>query len=250
MRRKAKKMSNATMIGLSQQMALRKTMDVIANNLANASTNGFKSESVLFQEYLADIEDEDGNSSTMSYVVDNGVSRDLKEGNLLITNNTFDVAIKGDGYFTIQTDDGDRYTRNGNFTLNAQGQLSTAQGNAVLDDGGAPITLGQDEGTIAILEDGTVTSELGTRGKIGVVEFDDESALVKVGNSLYQTDQAATPVDDPYVAQGSIEQSNVTPIVEMTKMIDVLRAYQAAGKLIETGEGLMVRAIRELGTSS
>ena len=185
----------------------------------------------------------------MSYVVDNGVSRDLTEGNLLITNNTFDVAIKGDGFFAIQTDNGERYTRNGHFILDSQGQLTTTNGDAVLSDGGAPITLGQDEGLVAILEDGTITSDLGTRGKIGLVEFDDESLLVKEGGSLLSTDQVANPVADPYLVQGAIEQSNVAPIIEMTKMIDVLRAYQAAGRLIETGEGLTVRAIRELGAS-
>ncbi len=242
-------MSNATMIGLSQQMALQKTMDIIANNLANTNTTGFKSESMLFQEYVADIENESGTQMTMSYVVDNGVSRDFAEGNILITNNTFDVAIKGDGFFTVQTENGDRYTRNGHFTIDGQGQLTTTQGDVVLGEGGAPITLGQDEGVIAVLEDGTISSDLGTRGRLALVKFDDETLLVKEGSSLLNTAQVPNPVDDPHLVQGAIEQSNVAPIIEMTKMIDVLRAYQSAGRLIETGEGLTVRAIRELGTS-
>ncbi len=244
--RKADPMSNTMSIALSQQMALRRNMDVIANNLANMNTTAFKTESVIFEEYLMDVQKPDGNTESFSYVLDQGVNRDLTEGHQQVTGNPLDFSIKGPGYFVIETDAGERYTRNGNFTLNPEGQLVTKEGYAVLDTGRAPITFTPQDGEITVAEDGTISTQLGQRGQLYVVSFDNESELSKEGGSLFSTLQTATPVEDIIIVQGMTEQSNVAPIIEMTKMISVLRAYQSASELLKANQDMNTEAIRTL----
>ncbi len=239
-------MSNTMSIALSQQMALRRNLDVIANNLANMNTTSFKSESVIFEEYLMDVQTPDGNTASYSYVLDNGVNRNLTEGHQQVTGNPLDFSIKGPGYFVIETDAGERYTRNGHFTLNPEGQLVTKEGFAVLDAGRAPINFTPQDGEITVAADGTISTQLGQRGQLSVVTFDNESELTKEGTSLLSTTQTATPAENPIVVQGMIEQSNVAPIIEMTKMISVLRAYQSASELLKTNQDMNLEAIRNL----
>ncbi len=239
-------MSNTIAIALSQQMALRRNLDVIANNLANLNTTAFKTESVIFEEYLMEVKAPDGTTTQYSYVLDQGVNRDLTEGHQRVTGNPLDLAIKGPGYFVIETAAGERYTRNGHFTLNNDGQLTTKEGYAVLDDGNAPIVFTPQDGDITIASDGTITTNLGPRGRIAVVTFENEAALSKEGDSLFSAVDAPKPNDTAIVVQGAIEQSNVAPIVEMTKMISVMRAYQTAADLMSTNQDMAVEAIRSL----
>lgn len=239
-------MSNTMSIALSQQMALRRNMDVIANNLANMNTTAFKSESVIFEEYLMDVDKPDGNTESYSYVLDQGVSRDLTEGHQQVTGNPLDFSIKGPGYFVIESDVGERYTRNGHFNLDPDGQLVTKEGFPVLDTGGAPIILSLQDGAISVASDGTISTQLGQRGQLQVVSFDNESELAKEGNSLLSTLETAKPTENPIVVQGMIEQSNVAPIIEMTRMISVMRAYQSASELLQTNQDMNIDAIQTL----
>lgn len=239
-------MSNTMSIALSQQMALKRNLDVIANNLANMNTTAFKSESVLFEEYLMDTQKPDGSTQSISYVLDKGVNRNLTEGPQEVTGNSLDFSIKGPGYFVIKTDAGERYTRNGHFTLSPEGQLVTKEGYAVLDKGGSPINFTPQDGELAVAEDGTISTQLGQKGQLKVVSFENESAMSKEGNSLLSTSQSATTVDNPMVIQGMIENSNVAPIIEMTKMISVLRTYQSTSELIKASQNMNTEAIRTL----
>ena len=142
-------MSTTTTVALSQQMALERTLDVIANNLANMSTTAYKTETVVFEEYLMEVETESG-TEDVSYVIDKGVNRDLKQGHQIVTNNPLDLAVNGSGYFVVETPEGDRYTRNGHFVLDDRGQLSTKEGYAVLSTSGQPIMLSPQDGEISI----------------------------------------------------------------------------------------------------
>jgi flagellar basal-body rod protein FlgF len=240
-------MSTTTTVALSQQMALQRNMDVIANNLANMSTTAFKTESVIFAEYLMDVETETG-TEQVSYVIDSGVDRDISQGHQAVTTNPFDFAINGNGYFVIETENGNRYTRNGHFSLNELGQLSTKEGNAVLDKGGSPILLSPEESDFFVSSDGSVSTSAGSKGQIAIVEFEDQASLLKEGDSLWTSTEEPNDAENPVITQGSIEQSNVSAIVEMTKMIDVSRAYQTAAKLAQQNNDLITKAINELSS--
>lgn len=245
-------MEQALSIALSRQMTLRRAMDIVANNVANANTAAYKAESPLFSEFLmpgaeADDRSGAGNAGAISYVLDTGTHRDLSEGDITHTNNPFDVAISGEGFFAVQTPQGERYTRAGHFTVDVTGQLVTPQGHPVLSNGGAPITINTDEGPIQIGRDGLITSGENTIGRLGVVNVENPALMKKTGDNYLETDEAAAPVVNPTVMQGFIESSNVKPVVEMTRMIEVMRAYTSTQKTINKMGELQQSAIRQLG---
>ena len=242
-------MDNTLLIGLSQQIAAYRSMDVIANNLANMSTPAFKREAVKFEEFVQQVqpsEDQSG-AQTVSFVKDTGVLRDLSEGRMETTGAPFDVAINGKGYFAVQTAAGERYTRNGHLALNADGELVTDTGDPILGDGG-PLTITVDYGDVHIAADGTVSGKEGQIGKLRVVDFADERALQKEGASLYATDQSPTAASNTKIVQGMLESSNVEPVIEISHMIDVMRAYQATAALSQSQDELKRQAIDKLGT--
>ena len=247
-------MDNSLLVSLSQQLAAYRAMDVIANNLANASTPGFKREAAKFEEYVAHVrpaEDQKG-PQTLSFVKDAGVMRDLGQGELTATSSPYDFAINGKGFFTIQTPQGMRYTRDGHFTLNQDGVLVNANGYAVQGDGGA-ITITPDDGNVSVGPDGTISSILNGAsnqiGKLQVVDFADERALVKQGSNLYSTTQTANPTANATIAQGMLESSNVSPVIEISHMVEVMRAYQMTATMTNSEEEMMRQAIDKLGST-
>jgi flagellar basal-body rod protein FlgF len=242
-------MDNTLLVSLSQQLAAYRSMDVIANNLANLSTPAFKREAVKFEEFVQQVqpsEDQIG-PQTVSFVQDTGVVRDLSEGRLERTGAPYDLAINGKGYFVVQTAAGDRYTRNGHLTLNGDGQLITDSGDAIQGDGG-PITITADDGDIHVATDGTVSGKQGQIGKLRVVDFANERTLQKEGDSLYSTAQSPTTVANAKIMQGTLETSNVEPVIEISRMIDVMRAYQATATLAQSQDDLKRQAIDKLGS--
>jgi len=241
-------MENALLIGLSRQMAMTREMATIANNLANMNTAGFKSESMLFDQFVMKGASEGNGPSKITFVQDFGQHRDLRDGTLQMTANPFDVAITGEGYFRVQTENDVLYTRNGHFRLDEAGQLVTANGDPVLTDADAPILFAQDETGITIARDGTVSSSLGLRGKLSVVTFENPQNMQMAGGTLLRTLQDEQPVDEPRLVQGAIEGSNVKPIIEMTNMIEVTRSYASAQKLIDQSDQMRRKAIQELGS--
>ena len=242
-------MDNTLLVSLSHQLASYRAMDVIANNIANMSTPAFKREEAQFQEYVEQLPLAEGQTQpqTLTFVQDAGITRDMSMGQLQRTNAPLDLAINGKGYFEIQTATGSRYTRDGHFALDAQGRLVTASGDAVMGDGGE-LTITPDDGDVHIAADGTVSGRLGQLGKLKVVDFADDRALTKEGANLYTTTQTAQPVDNANIEQGTIETSNVQPVVEISHMLEVLRAYQATASLTQSQEDLMRQAIDKLGS--
>jgi flagellar basal-body rod protein FlgF len=232
-------MENSLYIALSRQMVMERQMDVIANNIANMSTPGYKGEQMMFVEYVGQMD----TGEKVSYVQDLAVMRDYGEGPLSRTGNPLDLAIHGPGWFVVDTLEGQRYTRNGHFTLDQNGQLVTSDGYPVLYRQGQPIRFTNADTKIEISGDGTIATNLGPKARLNIVTFADEQQLHKQSSTLYSTDQPAQPALKAQVAQGMIENSNVEPIVEVTNMMWALRSYQAAQQLIEGDDGLLRKAV-------
>jgi flagellar basal-body rod protein FlgF len=245
-------MDNSLLVSLSQQLAAYRSMDVIANNLANASTAGYKRESAKFEEYITRVAPAEGQTGMqqVSFVKDAGTSHDLSQGNIQNTGATYDFALNGKGFFTVQTPQGIRYTRDGHFTLNADGQVVTEQGYALQGDGGS-VTITPNDSNIQIAKDGTISSTVNgisnQIGKLQVADFADDTRLTKVGDNLYSTTQQPNTVTDTTISQGALEASNVQPVLEISKMIEVMRAYQATATLSQSQEDLTRQAITQLG---
>ncbi|GAB4517306.1 MAG: flagellar basal-body rod protein FlgF [Parvularculaceae bacterium] len=240
-------MDTAMIVGLSRQMTLRRALDVAANNIANQNTIGFKAENLLFEEYLHKMNGAPAKLRDVALVLDSGVMRDMRQGALEETGAPLDVAIDGDGFFQIETDDGLRYTRNGHFTIDDQGRLVTRAGNPVLDEDGREIQINQEDGTLAIASDGTISTEIGEVARLGVYRFESLTSLKKIEGGLFESEDQPEPVETPNVRQGMLEASNVKSIVQMTRLIDIMRSYQSATRLIDSTEDLTKRTIRVLG---
>jgi len=242
-------MDNVSILSLSHQLAAYRAMDVIANNIANISTPGYKRESVKFEELLQDAKPAEGQtgSPTISFVRDAGVVRDIGAGRLEQTGAPLDLALNGKGYFAIQTAAGERYTRNGHFTLNADGTIVTESGDPLLGDGGA-ITIAPDDGAISFGADGVISGKQGQIGKLRLVDFANPRDLQKQGDSLYSTSQTPKAASDAVVSQGMLESSNVQPVLEISRMIEVMRSYEATSSLEKSSSDLKRQAIQKLGS--
>jgi flagellar basal-body rod protein FlgF len=249
-------MENALLIGLSRQMVLERQMDVVANNLANVNTNGFKTDASLFQEYLKTGAHEDnfvGSDRAVSYVQDSGTYRDLTQGAVQPTNNPLDLAIDGSAYLVVQTPGGERYTRDGGLQLNSQGQLVTAAGDPVLGASG-PIVFQPTDHDINVSPDGTITVLEGNgrtdaiRGKLRLVSFANAQRMLKEGSNLYSAGEGGAPDPDvkSQIRQGFIEKSNVNSVAEMSRMIEVTRAYTQIATLLQQQSDLHKTAIQQL----
>lgn len=232
-------------IALSRQMVLRNQMDVVANNIANASTPGFKAEMMLMSE--VDLPAERG--VKLSYVQDFATARDFSAGPLRATGNDLDLAIQGNGFFAVQTPDGVRYTRVGRFQLDANGILVNSQGFPVLA-GGSSVTINPDDGAVNIAEDGSISTDraLGGQqqqvvGKLDLVDFADRAKLIPAQDNLFDADGQPTVAATGKIAKGMLEDSNVRTILEMTNLIQVTRNYQAMQRFQDSEHERQRRAI-------
>lgn len=247
-------MDNVAYIGLSRQATLQKQMDVIANNLANQDTAGFKVEQLLLNTQPGAPAKDDGVKGPAQFVIDGGIGRDFSEGELTTTGRSLDVAIDGNAFFKVSTPQGERYTKDGRFAIDPQGKLVTAQGAAVLDELGSEITLDAANGEPQISADGIVSQRSsqgpgGVRvGKIGVVRFDTLSVLSKEGNNLYVNSSNSQPQAAPDIRmrQGMLETSNVKPIIQITNLIEVQRAYERVTNMIQQTNDLSQSSIDRL----
>ena len=242
-------MDNALYVGLSRQMVLRREMDIVANNIANADTAGFKVESLIEKT------DPKAPAFTLmgpkpvKFVSEDGVLRNFGQGALRQTGAPLDMAIEGQGFFRVTTAAGERYTRDGRFRTDDTGRLVTDGGAAVLDEGGGEITVDPEKGQVSISQDGVVSQGPERIGKIGVVNFATLSILEKTGDNLYKntSNQTPTPSTDARVRQGMLEGSNVQPILEITKTIEVSRAYEQIAKMMDSQGDLSSKAVQTLG---
>lgn len=242
-------MENALYVTLSRQMVLRRQMDIVANNIANSDTAGFKVESLMEKTDPAAPALTMGGPNPVKFVSADGVARDFGQGGLNRTDAPLDVAIEGQGFFQVQGPDGARYTRDGRFTLDETGRLVTQKGLPVLDDGGGEIILDPAEGQISVAEDGTLTQGATRIGRLGVVAFRTLSTLEKAGDNLYRntSNQQPQPAEAARVRQGMLEGSNVQPILEITRMIEVSRAYEQMAKIMDSTSELSKTAVQRMG---
>ncbi len=236
---------NTAYVALSRQTALERELDVIANNLANVSTTGFKRQSMVFREYLTDIQ----NAKTpLSFVIDKSTTRDFSQGAIRATGNPLDLTISGKGYLTIETDEGTFYTRNGNLRINERGELTTIDGHLVLSEGGTPIVLDSADLSPNIAADGTVSDRNGeVLGRIALVDFANEQSLEANANGFFASDEAPQEAEEATILQGYLESSNVQPVTELTRMIDLSRNYMAMHSMMERESEMRSRIINRLG---
>lgn len=226
-------METTLLVALSRQGALRRQMDVVANNLANMNTNGFKAERMLFTDHVVRSGGPAGPAAPVAFVRDIATVRDEAQGRTEPTGNPLDLAIQGDGYFVVEGPNGGLlYSRNGRLQLDGEGRLVTSEGAAVLTAADAPVFLGETDTDIVVARDGTISSQNGDLGRLRIVAFDASAALLPAGGALFSTDAQPVDVTAPVVEQGMLERSNVEPILEMEKMIRVQRAYASVRDLI------------------
>jgi flagellar basal-body rod protein FlgF len=237
-------MDTTTYVALSGQFARDQEMAVMANNIANSSTPGFKAERMMFSEYLA--RTPAGNA--ISYVTQAGNNHDMSQGPLSQTGNPLDVALNGDGWLAITTPTGTTsYTRDGHFQLDAQGELITSNGNLLQGDGGAPLVLPPNSGPVTIAPDGTVSTQQGPVGHIPVVAFANPQLMTAQGDGLYDTTEAPQPVTTTTISQGSLEGSNIQPVLAMTRLMNAAREMTAAKNFSDAENTRLQTAIQRLG---
>jgi flagellar basal-body rod protein FlgF len=250
-------METTLLIALSLQTALQRQLDMVANNVANLNTTGFKADGAVFAEYLQGSASTDQNSALeqkLSFVEDRMSWHDMSQGPVQQTGNPLDVAIDGEGMLVVQTVAGERYTRNGSLQISNTGELVTSNGDKVLGENG-PIVLQPTDRDIVITKDGTIKVREGisltsdsTRGKLRLVSFTDPQLLQKDGSSNFLAPDGVVPqpVTNPHVVQGAIEKSNVRAVIEMSRMIEVTRTYTEVATIIQQQSTLQQTSIQQL----
>jgi flagellar basal-body rod protein FlgF len=250
-------MENSLLIALSRQTVLQRELEIVANNIANLNTTGFKNDGAVFAEYLQSggrAEQFATPDQQLSFVQDRMSWHDMGQGTVQHTGGPLDVAIDGDGMLVVQTQRGERYTRNGALQLNGTGELVTSAGDRVLGENG-PITLQPTDRDIVITKDGTIKVREGTslnsdttRGKLRIVTFANPQQLRKDGSSTFSVPDGVQPqpVTNVNVVHGAIEKSNVRPVIEMTRMIQITRAYTEVAAILQQQSELQRTAINQL----
>ena len=237
---------------LSHEQALKRRLDIVANNMANSSTVGFKREQPLFREYVEQADDAiTQDARATSFVLDFHAVHDMAAGAFQPTGNPLDVMIEGPGYLAVELPDGagTAYTRAGFVTVLETGELATAGGQRLLDEAGQPIAVPPEQvGRISIAGDGSVMGAYGALGRLAVTVFDDESGLAPKGDGLYSGAQGRVlGAEETRLRSGGVEGSNVQPILETTAMIEILRSYQNSVRMAESLHDMRKRALDKLG---
>jgi len=235
-------MDNATYATLGRQTGLLAQMSLVANNIANANTTGYRGEGVMFSEVVRTT----GDGPSLSMATARARLTDLSQGALAQTGGAFDLAIEGEGFFMVQTPDGQRLTRAGHFGPSAAGDLVTAEGYPVLDAGGAPVIVPVGTGPVGIAPDGTVSAGGQPVGQVGLFVPRDPLALKREGGTRFEAPGGADPAPAARVLQGFLEESNVDPITEVARMIEVSRAYEMGQSFLDREDERIRGAIRAL----
>lgn len=242
-------MENAMMVALTRQMTLRRELSITANNLANMSTSGFKVEKLLLSNNLGKTSNHADGPAKINFVQDWGVARNFSDGQIEVTGRPLDVALVGPGFFAVETPEGEKYTRDGRFAVDETGTLSTSDGMSVLDETGAPILLDAFGGAPKIDSKGVIFVDGTEVGRLKIVGFDALGELSKDGYGRYGAPENANlqVIENPKIMQSYLERSNVVPILEMSKMIEVTRSYKSVTNMLKTGEDTSRDAIKRLG---
>lgn len=248
------RMDNVGYLALSHASMMGRGIDATANNIANANTSGFRSVRASFEKMITDTHSGDP-MSEMAYAIDRGTWNDMSHGAMLGTGNPLDMAVQGDGHFGYRRADGMVALGNdGSFAVNAEGALVTASGANVLDAGGAPINIPADAGRISVASDGTMSGENGAVfARIGVFSAPGIDRWKRLDGAMMAPrdgDVVLVPSVQPQVAQGVAEGSNVSPVLEMTRMIEQQRAYERSLSLADGANELRQQTIQRLGGRS
>lgn len=238
-------MESTGYITLTRQSGLQREMQVVANNIANAATTGYRAEGIIFSEYVKAV---DG-APSLSMGQGNIGKTSFEQGSLRKTNGTFDFAIEGDGYFLVQTPLGDRLTRAGAFSPDAAGQLVTPDGYPVLDAGRAPLFVPAAAGTLAVSSDGTLSMDGIPLGQMARVRPVDPLGMIREDGVMFRADAGDEPTEDVRVLQGFVEGSNVNPLLELSRMIEVQRAYEMGQSFLKTEDERVRAAVKTLTDS-
>lgn len=237
-------MENATYTALTRQSGLMREMRVVANNIANASTTGFRSEGVIFAEHIKALGPDHPSLSMATAAVRDTLYR---QGSLTQTGGAFDLAIEGEGFFLIETPNGERLSRAGSFTPNENGDFVTPEGYPVLDAGGAPVFVPTGAGPVGIAPDGTISAGGQAVGQIGLFVPTDPMQMIREDGVRFRSDAGVEPALDGRMLQGFLEESNVDSILEVTRMIEVQRAYELGQSFLDKEDERIRGAIRALG---
>jgi len=245
--------------GMMMQMAKQ---DAVANNLANVNTGGYKKQIAVTRAFpemlisrLGEVEkNRRGEYEPVPVEVIGGLGTgaaidkiysDLSTGSIRQTDNNTDLALNSAGYFAVQTDQGERYTRNGQFKINSEGILTTNQGHPVLDTSNQPITI---EGEFQVDDTGNIAVNGEIIAQLKVVAFENPQYLIREGDNLLAAEQPANNLDRPGLLQGYIEESNVNAVKEMVELINVVRSYEALQKVVQAEDETTQAAIDQVGS--
>lgn len=237
-------MDNATYATLTRQSGLMNELQLVANNIANASTTGFKSEGLMFSEYVAGLGPQ---TESLSMAAARIRLTDQGQGALTQTGEPMDLAIEGVGFFLVETPQGQRLTRAGSFTQDANGELVTMDGHRVLDAGGAPVFIPQGVGQIGIASDGTISAGGTAVGQIGIVVPNDPSELRRQTGTMFDAAAGFAPAAGGKILQGYVEESNVNPIAEVSRMIELQRAYELGQSFLDNEDSRIRGVIQAIG---
>jgi flagellar basal-body rod protein FlgF len=234
-------LENATYTTITRQSGLMREMRLVANNIANSSTTGYRQEGLAFSEHVKALGRTD---DSLSMATASARETSMLQGGLTQTGGSFDLAIEGEGFFLIQTPDGERLTRAGSFTPNGQGDLVTQDGYPVLDAGGAPVFVPTGAGPIGIAPDGTVSAGGQPITQIGIVQPIDDMGLMREDGVMFRADGGFEPAEEGKMLQGFLEESNVNPVMQITRMIEVQRAYELGQSFMDK-EDERIRAVMQ-----
>lgn len=236
---------------LSHEQALRRQLDITANNIANVNTTGFKREQALFHEYVEETQEAPvPDARKTSFVLDYGVVHDSRAGVFQLTGNPLDVMIEGPGYLQVEGGNGETlYTRAGFIKMLENGDLATSTGHRFLDENGAPITIAPEQRRdLSITRAGTILSGDEPIARLAVTRFDDENLLEKRGNNFVAgTDGRILPANETRLLSGGVEGSNVESITETTHMVEIMRSYQSSQRLVDSLSDMRKQTINRIG---
>lgn len=237
-----------TYVALSRLAAQQRALDVTASNLANASTPGFKASRVLFTDWLSNQTGTEApvGDRKVAYTQDRATYREQQPGTIQNTGNPLDLAIGGEGYFTVNTPRGPRLTRAGHFTQQANGTIGDMDGNALLSSSGSPLRIAPTDTEITVTPDGTISTESGEIGRVGVVMPSDPNRVSPEGSRNLLADVPTAAVPQAKITQGAVEDSNVQSVVETTRMMSDLRSFQFTTQFVQAEADRMQSAIDKI----
>lgn len=239
-------MEAAGYASLSRQVGLERELQVVANNVANAVTTGYRQEGLLFSEFVTDTSSQSEDLS-MTRATARNIS--LDQGALNQTNNPFDLAIEGEGFFQVETDRGPRLTRAGSFSVDTNGALLTSSGHRVLDNEGIPVFVPPDQ-DVNIASDGTISADGQPLGQIGLFLPFEAFDLHREDGVMFRSEQGVAAVPNPRILQGFLEGSNVNPVQQIARLVEIQRAYEMGQSFIDTEDQRIREAVRVLIRSS